>query len=107
MKDVVKKYFPMTETSCYILLVVSNASNCGYGIAQEVKQMTNGRVVLGNGTLYGTLGKMVRDGVVVIAQSTEKKKMYELTAVGVEILEKERERIAQLHAHLVEGSFGV
>ena len=45
---------PLTEAFYYILLALRKP-NHGYGITQEVDEMTNGRVQLGAGTLYGAL----------------------------------------------------
>lgn len=49
-----EKDIPLTEAVYYILLAVRKP-NHGYGIIQEVEQLTNGRVVLGAGTLYGAV----------------------------------------------------
>ena len=49
-----KVYVPMTETSFYILLCL-RTPNHGYGIVQKVKELTDNEVVLGPGTMYGSL----------------------------------------------------
>ncbi|MDF2513432.1 MAG: putative transcriptional regulator, partial [Herbinix sp.] len=43
---------PLTEALYYILLSVRKP-NHGYGIIQEIESITNSRVILGPGTLYG------------------------------------------------------
>lgn len=52
-----KVYVPMTETSFYILLCL-RTPNHGYGIVQKVRELTENEVVLGPGTMYGSLSKM-------------------------------------------------
>ena len=54
-----EKDIPLTEAVYYILLAVRKP-NHGYGIIQEVEQLTNGRVVLGAGTLYGAVQTLQR-----------------------------------------------
>lgn len=49
---------PLTEALFYILLAV-RTPNHGYGIIQDVSEMTNGRVTLGLGTLYGAINTML------------------------------------------------
>ena len=61
-----KVYVPMTETGYYILLNLTEPTH-GYDITKKVKEMTNGEIVIGPGTMYGSLGKMEKDGLIKIA----------------------------------------
>ena len=65
-----KVYVPMTETGFYILLCLKE-ENHGYGIVQRVKEMTGGDIVLAPGTMYGSLSKMEKDGVMIPVLSAE------------------------------------
>ena len=58
-----KVYVPMTETGFYILLCLREP-NHGYGIVQKVKELTDGEIVLAPGTMYGSLSKMEKDGII-------------------------------------------
>lgn len=58
-----KVYVPMTETSFYILLCMRQP-NHGYGIVQMVRELTGGEIVLAPGTMYGSLSKMEKDGLI-------------------------------------------
>jgi len=100
MKEIITKYTPMTETSCYILLAIAKMPKHGYGIVQQVKFITNDRITLGNGTMYGTLGKMAKDGLIQMILDGEKKKIYEITPLGKEILASEKKRILELNKNL-------
>ena len=89
---------PLTEALFYILLSVRKP-NHGYGITQEVEEMTNGRVTLGPGTLYGAVQSLVKKGwIEIYSEDTEsrKKKEYLITAAGRAAFEEERERLSEL-----------
>ena len=70
-----KVYVPMTETGFYILLCL-RTPNHGYGIVQKVKELTEDEVVLGPGTMYGSLSKMEKDGLIEFVREEEKRKIY-------------------------------
>lgn len=53
----------MTETAFYILLSLTEPRQ-GYGIIQYVNKITDGRIKLGSGTVYGTLGKMEKSQII-------------------------------------------
>lgn len=89
-------YVPMTETGFYILFCLQQAQH-GYGISQRVKDMTGGDLVISAGTMYGTLSKMEKDGLIVFVREEEKRKLYQITALGTEILNLEIHRIERLY----------
>lgn len=93
-----EKDSPLTEAVYYILLAVRKP-NHGYGIIQEVEQLTNGRVVLGAGTLYGavqTLQKKKWIDIYSVDTESRKKKQYIITDLGREVFETERMRLEEL-----------
>ena len=93
-----EKETPLTEAFFYILLAL-RLPNHGYGVIQEVEELTRGRVSLGAGTLYGALQTMQKRGWIrVVSQETEsrKKKEYIITEAGKEVFETERARLAEL-----------
>lgn len=94
-----KKYVPMTETTYYTLLSVTVPRH-GYAIMQYVSELTKGRIVLGTGTLYTMVGRLVADGVIVTVPNEEGKKAYQITDVGMALLEKET---ARLEKQLADG----
>lgn len=89
-------YVPMTETGFYILFCLQQP-NHGYGISQQVKQMTGGELVISPGTMYGTLSKMEKDGLIVFEREAEKRKLYRISELGKEILHLEMKRIERLY----------
>lgn len=88
----VKKYIPMTETIFYTLLALLTP-NHGYGIMKFVRELTEGRVKLGTGTLYTMLGRLVEDQMIVVVNEADGKKTYQITDEGRKILLLEVERL--------------
>ncbi|MDE6915640.1 MAG: PadR family transcriptional regulator [Lachnospiraceae bacterium] len=89
---------PLTEAVFYILLAVRKP-NHGYGIIQEVEQLTGGRVVLGAGTLYGaiqTLKKKKWIDIYSVDTESRKKKEYVITDLGREVFAAEQRRLQEL-----------
>ena len=98
-----KVYVPMTETAFYILLCLRQ-ENHGYGILQQTQQMTGGEIRLSPGTLYGSLSKMEKDGLIEFVREEEKRRLYRLTALGEELLALEKKRIARLYRNMQEAN---
>lgn len=91
-----KVYVPMTETAFYILLCLRKP-NHGYGIVQTVEKMTDGAVKLTPGTMYGSLSKMEKDKLIRFIREEEKRKIYQITDLGSEVLQTELKRIERLY----------
>ena len=91
-----KVYVPMTETGFYILYCLQKP-NHGYGIVQAVEKMTEGALRLAPGTMYGSLSKMEKDGLIRFLREEEKRKLYTITELGTEVLQLEIKRIARLY----------
>lgn len=89
-------YVPMTESGFYILFCLKRPQH-GYGISQQVKQMTGGDLTISAGTMYGTLSKMEKDGLITFVKEEEKRKLYQITELGQEILNLELRRIERLY----------
>ena len=89
-------YVPMTESGFYILYCLRQPQH-GYGISQQVRQMTGGEVVIGAGTMYGSLSKMEKDGLIAFVAEEDKRRLYQITALGQEILDMELRRIERLY----------
>lgn len=96
-----KVYVPMTETGFYILLCLQKP-NHGYGIVQRVEEMTEGAIRLAPGTMYGSLSKMEKDGLIQFVQEEEKRKIYQITELGTEVLQLELKRIERLYRNSKE-----
>jgi len=102
-----EKNTPLTEALYYILLSVRKP-NHGYGIIQEVEKLTDKRVVLGPGTLYGAIQTMTAKGWIrIYSEETDsrKKKEYLITDLGRAIFSGEKKRLSELlqNGELMEG----
>lgn len=98
LTDAQKAYLPMSESAYYILLSLTEPRH-GYGIMQHVEHMTEGRLQLGPGTLYGTLSRMEKDGIIRVVAEEERRKVYVVTDTGRELLGAELERLQELVAN--------
>lgn len=101
IEKIIKAYIPMTETAFYILLSLKIPRH-GYGIIKHVEELTSGRLILGSGTIYGTLTKMQRDGIIAVYADEKRKKIYEMTVNGNMLMEHEIGRLKELHANALQ-----
>lgn len=98
VEQVTERDIPLTEAVYYILLAVRKP-NHGYGIIQEVERMTDGRVVLGAGTLYGAIQTLLKKkwiDIYSVDTESRKKKEYRITELGRAVFETERTRLEEL-----------
>jgi len=88
---------PLTETVFYVLLALHNPLH-GYGIMQYAKEISEGRVNLGAGTLYGALNTLVEKGWIkpVAGDAGDRKKEYVITDNGRATLKTELGRLEEL-----------
>ena len=70
-------YLPMTETGFYILFCLQKEGH-GYSITQKVKEMTDSQVSISPGTMYGTLSKMEKDGLISSSRTKETKPSFSI-----------------------------
>jgi DNA-binding PadR family transcriptional regulator len=89
----------LTEAIYYILLAVQEPIH-GYGIMQKTSSMSNGRLILSAGTLYGAISNLLEKGwITPCGESTEgdgRRKMYQITDLGQEVLQAEYNRLKEL-----------
>lgn len=87
----------LTEAVYYILLSLLSPMH-GYGIMQNVEELSGGRVRLAAGTLYGAINTMLEKGWITAlpGEKGSRKKEYEITDMGKEILENELMRLNEL-----------
>jgi DNA-binding PadR family transcriptional regulator len=87
----------LTEAVFYILLSLQKPLH-GYGIIQNVEEMSHGRVKLAAGTLYGALNSLVEKGWIdALPENPEsRKKEYMITKSGLAVLKEELARLSEL-----------
>jgi len=86
---------PLTPTVFAILLSLADGDKHGYAIMKDARAPEGGGVRLGPGTLYGSMERMMRDGLVVESdvQDDERRRYYRLTALGGTVLAVELQRL--------------
>jgi DNA-binding PadR family transcriptional regulator len=100
---------PLTPAVFHILLALSEQEQHGYRIMQLVEIQSGGAVKMGPGTLYGSIKRMLNDGLIEEAgarlepaQDDQRRRYYRLTRVGRKALRSESERLANLVAQARE-----
>ena len=88
---------PLTEAVYYILLSLMQPLH-GYGIMQNVEQLSGGRLRLAAGTLYGAISSMLDKGWITALDGAadSRKKEYVITEAGRDILRAEYTRLKEL-----------
>ncbi|HTP86831.1 MAG TPA: PadR family transcriptional regulator [Bryobacteraceae bacterium] len=93
-----EQLLPLNEGA--YLIMASLAEPChGYGIMQEVAALDAGGLKLGPGTLYTALGKLTDQGLIRPMEASgegDRRKLYRLTPLGLEVLILENRRLAAL-----------
>jgi DNA-binding PadR family transcriptional regulator len=89
---------PLQEPTFLILTALASGPLHGYGVIQEVSRLSDGRVVLRPGTLYGALDRLSEQGQVVADREEivdgRLRRYYRLTDDGATTLEAEAQRLA-------------
>lgn len=97
MTKMPEDFLPLSQATYYILLSLREVRH-GYAIMQDVEDISHGDVTMGPGTLYGALSKLEKQKIIAKADvdQGERRKCYELTQVGVEVLRLEYQRLVSL-----------
>ncbi|KYG31766.1 PadR family transcriptional regulator [Alkalihalobacillus trypoxylicola] len=90
------RQLPLTETVYYILLAVIEPAH-GYLIIQKIDQLSNGQVKMAAGTLYGAIENLMKlQFIQPIASKDSRRKVYEITEKGREILQLDQNRMQHM-----------
>src|SRR5262252_10072498 len=101
--ETTKPLIPLTPAVFYILLALAAGERHGYQIMKQVKQDSQGQVKMGTGTLYGSLKRMLADGLIAEAGERpdpalddERRRYYRLTERGRRAFATELQRYAEI-----------
>lgn len=96
-------FLPLKTNWFHILLSLSDGEQHGYGIMQEVLERTSGKVRLWPATLYGTLKRLMDEGLIeewekrgAHEDDDARRKYYRLTNLGKRVLAAESARLREL-----------
>lgn len=92
---------PLTEATTFIMLSLADEPKHGYAIMKDVASLSDGRIELSTGTLYGALSRLLDQGWIARCEAEEDeaetpgrpRKTYTLTQVGRRVLEAEIARL--------------
>lgn len=91
---------PLTQTVYHVLVTLADGPRHGYAIAREVEELTDGRIVMGPGTLYGSLQRMQVQTLISETKNpgedglhAERRRYYRITPLGSAALRAETERL--------------
>jgi len=90
---------PLQEPTFYILLALRGGEKHGYAILKEVAELSEGRIQLSTGTLYGALYRLLDQGLieqVEVKDNGRGKKIYRLTRSGLEAFDVEVSRMTHV-----------
>ncbi len=95
---------PLSPQVFHILVALADGDRHGYSIMQDVASRTNGKLRLSAGTLYGSVKRMLEQGLIVELRESERpetddderRRYYRLTAFGRRVARAEAERLSQL-----------
>lgn len=95
---------PMTEAMYYVLLALITP-NYGYKLISIINELSNDRINMGAGTIYGILTRLLKENLINILSDDGRRKTYELTESGRIILFGEYQRIKTLvnDGKIIEG----
>jgi DNA-binding PadR family transcriptional regulator len=90
---------PLTTQVFHILVALADRDQHGYGIMQDVAERTGGGMRLSPGTLYGSIKRMLEQGLVVelrMKDSDERRRYYRLTPFGRKVVKAEAARMSEM-----------
>jgi DNA-binding PadR family transcriptional regulator len=100
----VERLLPLAPAVLHILIALGDGERHGYAVMQEVSERTGGKVRMSPGTLYGSIRKMLDEGLIEElfhrgAQDDERRRFYRVTKFGRAVAAAEAERLASLLHH--------
>lgn len=99
MRNIPAAHKPLTEPVLLILLSLAEKPRHGYSLMQDIESLSDGRVRLSTGTLYGALRRLLEDLWIERFDdddNSREKQTYKLTTAGRKQLHAELERMRQL-----------
>ncbi len=108
-----KREKPLPTASLYLLLALLAGENHGYALMQLVEGQSDGAVRMGPGTLYGTLNRLLADGLIIETTGEradgDRRRYYRLTTNGDSVARAELHRLRSLVARFkgIRGLEGV
>lgn len=90
---------PLSEPVLLILASLADQPRHGYALLKDIEAMSEGRVRLSTGTLYGALRRLLAERLIQRFEqedTSRDKQAYRLTPAGLKALRAELDRMKQL-----------
>jgi len=101
--DDVDSFLPLPASAMHIIVALAGGEKHGYAIMRDIEDLSAGAVIMGPGTLYGSIKRMIDQGLVEEtderpdpALDDERRRYYRLTALGQRVGAAEQARLAAL-----------
>jgi DNA-binding PadR family transcriptional regulator len=108
-KKTPEKFLPLKSNWFHILISLAGGEQHGYGIMQDVLERSGGKVRLWPATLYGSLKRLIENGLIVESGARPapefddaRRRYYKLTPLGQRVLDLESQRLRDLVSALDE-----
>lgn len=100
----VEALLPLAPAFLHILIALGEGERHGYSIMQDVAERTGGKVRMSPGTLYGSIKRMLEEGLIEelttgAAGADERRRFYRITKFGKRVAAAEAQRMATLLTH--------
>jgi DNA-binding PadR family transcriptional regulator len=97
------RFQPLPTAALYILLALTEGEKHGYVLMGDVERLSDGAVRIGAGTLYGSIKRMLADGLIQESEERpdptlddQRRRYYRLTGLGERVADAELQRLATL-----------
>jgi len=109
----VQDLLPLPPVTFHMLLLLSEGERHGYALKREMARRTGGKLNPGPGVLYGTINKMLEQGLIVESQERpvshlddERRRYYRITPFGRRVAQAEAVRMREL-VEMAEANIGL
>ena len=103
-QSLIEGLLPLPTAVFHMLLALSEGERHGYALKREILRRTGGKLNLGSGALYGSINRMLEQGL--IEESDERRRYYRITPLGRRVAQAEAVRMRQL-VRLAEDRLGL
>lgn len=101
--DEPERFLPLPSATLHILVALAGGEKHGYAIMRDVEELSDGHVRMGPGTLYGSVKRMLKDGLIEETAERpdpelddQRRRYYRLTGLGEQVRSAELQRLEAL-----------
>jgi len=98
-----EQFLPLPSATLHILIALASGEKHGYAIMRDVEEISDGHLCMGPGTLYGSVKRMLKDGLIEETAERpdselddQRRRYYRLTGLGEQVRSAELQRLEAL-----------